>query len=105
MFEPLQTAFSAVPNSFFAFLAPPAIWANLAWASPFLKTKRHGLSGFVALIAGFSMFIALKVDTAYFMVPFVFGCLAMLAMLTIMLWHEPDTEEQSRGRNRRKKFR
>lgn len=105
MLEPLRTVFDAIPNGVFALLAPPAIWANLAWASPFLKTNRHGLSGLVSLIAGLSMLTALEVDPAYFMAPFVFSCLAMLGMLTVMLWPPPVDQKKLGNKRRRRNLR
>jgi hypothetical protein len=56
----LQHAIESIPVAIWAFLAPPALWGKAVYASPFVKTYRHGVSGLLSLLAG-----ALLVATIY----------------------------------------
>jgi hypothetical protein len=93
----------SIPESILALLAPPAIWANVAWVSPFLKTNRHGLSGLISVVAGLAMFAAFALGPAHFIAPFVFSCIAVLGMLLVMFWPLPVTQKNSHHRKRRRK--
>lgn len=69
-----------------ALLIPPLIWAKAVWASPVLKTNRHGLSGGLSLIAGGLMFASLRVEDAAF--PLLFGASAIASIMTlaVLFW-------------------
>jgi hypothetical protein len=60
MLEPLRNAIDGIPGVVVAFLAAPAIWANMVWASPFTKTYRHRLSGLLSLMTGVLMVASLR---------------------------------------------
>ena len=69
-----------------ALLAIPALWAKAVFASPYLTTRRHGLSFALACIASLALFAALRSGHAAF--PMIFGaaCIATAAMFAALLW-------------------
>lgn len=105
MLDLVQDAVDGVPVGFWGFIFPPAIWAQAVWASPYLKTYRHRSSGFISLLAGLLMAIAVGIKHEYFLMPFTLGCLAMLAMLVVMLWPIAATQQPPRDSKRRKRRR
>jgi hypothetical protein len=70
-----------------AFLAAPAIWAKTVWASPFLKTYRHGVSGLLSLLAGALMVASLHGgDNPVLPVFLVGAAIAVAAMFVTLFW-------------------
>lgn len=69
-----------------AFFAPPLLWAKAAFASPFLKTYRHQMSGMLSVVAGALMFGSLRVDLPSFPILFCGAGAALLVMFIALLW-------------------
>lgn len=86
MLDQLRTVIDGIPLAIVAFSAPPAIWAKAAWASPFLKTYRHGISGLLSLLTGLLMAASIVSDDATFPIFLVGAATVMVAMLAALLW-------------------
>jgi hypothetical protein len=86
MLDELRNAVDSIPVAIIAFAGPPAIWAKAAWASPFLKTYRHGISGSLALLAGLLMVASLRNDRPVIPILLIGAAIAMAAMFAALLW-------------------
>lgn len=84
---PVLSPLGRVAMDWLALLIPPLIWAKADWASPVLKTNRHGLSGALSLVAGGLMFASLRVEDAAF--PIVFGASAIASIMTLVVLFWP----------------
>lgn len=73
-----------------ALLVVPALWAQAVYASPFLKTGRHGLSLGLAVIAGLLMFGSLRMSNPASVALFIGGSIAIAAMIVSLLWKIAD---------------
>jgi hypothetical protein len=71
-----------------ALVTPPLVWAKAAWLSPFLRTRRHGLSAALSLITGALMFACFRIQGPAAGILFWTGAATMVAMLTALLWPE-----------------
>lgn len=69
-----------------ALVTPPLIWAQARWASPFLKTHRHGMSASLSLLAGCLAFTSLRLDRPAFPILLVAAAVASAAMFVAMFW-------------------
>jgi hypothetical protein len=69
-----------------ALLVIPALWAKAVFASPYLTTRRHGLSAVLACVASLLLFASLRSDRELF--PPIFGgaCIVTAAMFAALLW-------------------
>lgn len=88
MLDELRTAIDGIPVTLLALLTPPAIWAKAVWASPFLKTHRHRVSGVLSGFTGLLMCGSMNVDDATFPVLLWAAAVAMIAMFGALLWPE-----------------
>jgi hypothetical protein len=86
MLDQLHTAIVSIPGAILALLTPPAIWARAAWASPYSKTHRHGVSGSLSILAGLLMGGSLLADDANFPVLLSAAAIALIAMFSTLLW-------------------
>ena len=76
----------SIPVAVIAFAGPPAIWAQVAWASPFLKSYRHGISGTLALLTGLLLAASLRDGRPAVVVLLVGAAIAMAAMMLTLFW-------------------
>jgi len=88
MLDQLRTATDTIPVAILALLTPPLMWAKAAWASPFLKTHRHRISGLLSIFAGLLMCGSLVVDDATFPILLCAAAIAMVSMFGALLWPE-----------------
>ena len=86
MLDQLRSVIDGIPLDVVAFVGPPAIWAKVAWASPFVKTYRHGISGLLSLLTGLLMAVALHSDDAIWPIYFIAAAISMVAMFSVLLW-------------------
>ncbi|WP_156106039.1 hypothetical protein [Sphingobium sp. ba1] len=75
-----------------ALFVPLLLWAQVVWASPFLKTYRHKHSAILAVAAGMVMFAALSSSPTYFMPLFIIGVATMVATFVVLLWPKKTAE-------------
>ena len=68
-----------------ALIAIPALWANAVFASPYLTTRRHGLSATLACVASLFLFASLRSDHKVFPVIFGAACIITFAMFAALL--------------------
>lgn len=80
-----------------AIIVPSALWAQAVWASPFLRTHRHRLSGILSILAGLLLFAALKMQL---LLLFWIGCAVLGSMLATLLWPAPCNRQEPRARQK-----
>ena len=89
MLDQFRHAIDSIPAGVVALAGPPAIWANMVWASPFMKTNRHGVAGFLALLSGALMAISVSggdtPSSPIFLIGAAIAIAAMLAALFVPL--------------------
>ncbi|QGP79149.1 hypothetical protein [Sphingobium sp. CAP-1] len=81
-----------------ALFMPLLLWAQAVWASPFLKTYRHGPSALLSIAAGSTMFAALFVRSDYSVPLIVTGTATMVAMFFVLLWPKKVAQRKRRVR-------
>jgi uncharacterized membrane protein len=86
MLDCLRSVIDSIPLDVVAFVGPPAIWAKVAWASPFVKTYRHGVSGLLSLFTGLLMAAALRSDEATWPIYFIAAVVSLFATFFVLLW-------------------
>jgi hypothetical protein len=86
MLDAIDRLVDGIPVTLIAFACPLAIWAQAVWASPFLKTYRHGKSGFLAVLSGALLAAAILYDNSEFPILFIGAALTMAFMFTALLW-------------------
>jgi hypothetical protein len=75
-----------IPSLLVAFLGPPALWGKAVWASPYLKTRRRGLSGLLSIVTGLLSVVAIQGYDPGFRIWLTGAAISMAAMLTALLW-------------------
>lgn len=81
-----------------ALFVPLLLWAQAIWASPFLKTYRHGPSVLLAIMSGLTMFVALSTRSTY-SVPLIITSTAMMVlMFSVLLWPKKVTQPKRKVR-------
>jgi hypothetical protein len=86
MLDQIRSAVDGIPVAIVAFATPPALWAKAAWASPFLRTYRHGISGMLSIIAGALMAASVWGDEATFPIFLIGAAITLAAMFYALLW-------------------
>lgn len=86
MLEAIRNVIDSIPLALVGFIAPPAFWAQAAWASPFLKTYRHGMSGLLSVFAGVLLAASFSYDSPVILILLVAAGLTMVVMFLTMLW-------------------
>ncbi len=86
MLEGIRNVIDSIPLALFGFIGPPAFWAQAAWASPFLKTYRHGMSGLLSVFAGLLLAASFSYDSAAIPILLVATGVTMVVMFLTMLW-------------------
>jgi hypothetical protein len=84
--EQIRNAFDSIPAAMIAFAGPVAIYTQAAWASPFLKTYRHGISGALAVLSGLFLMASLRDGRPVVVILLIAAAVAMAAMLVTLLW-------------------
>ncbi len=84
--DALRIAIDSIPVAIVAFLVPPALWAKVAWASPYLRTYRHGISALLSCLSGILMAASMLGDDPAFPILLTGAAIAMAAMFASLLW-------------------
>jgi hypothetical protein len=82
----------------FAVLTPLLLWVMLTFASPFLKTYRHRLSGMFSGLSGVLMFASLRLDAQEMPLLLCGAAVAVGSMFVALLWSPAGKELRQRGR-------
>lgn len=86
MLEAIRNVIESIPLALVGFIGPPAFWARAAWASGFLKTYRHGMSGLLSVFAGLLLAASFSYDNAAVPILLVAAGVTMVVMFLTMLW-------------------
>jgi hypothetical protein len=98
MLEQVRDAIHSVPGALVVLAAPPALWMKLTWASPYLKTYRHGTSGALSVLAGVLLSASPHVDLPGLPIVFSAGMICLLAMAATMLWPPKGLDDEQKVR-------
>ena len=98
MLEHVSIAIDSIPVAVVALFGVPALWAKIAWASPYLKTYRHATSGLLSLLAGMLLVASLRGDRPAFPMFLIGAAIATIAMFVAMFWPPPRRSPQRKVR-------
>ena len=85
MLEAVRLAIDSIPGALIAFAAPIALWANWAWASPYLRTSRHKITGFLAITSDLLLALA-PLFGGHWIIALSLGGFFFCATFLLMIW-------------------
>jgi hypothetical protein len=80
-----ETARGKLQMEWLALFVIPAVWAKAVFASPYLKTRRHGFSAALACVASLLLFVSLRSSRDVFPIGFGAACIVTAAMFATLL--------------------